>query len=86
MRMDNINQNTLKAFNEANADLANKFLPASTPNYDGSNLPEHISAFTTAKTIPSYFTSGDCIPPKLAIPTAVDQTPVDRPVNAGYER
>lgn len=51
-----------------------------------SNLPEHFTTFYSSKSIPSYFSQPDCLPPKLALPTITDQTPVERTVNAGYER
>jgi hypothetical protein len=70
MRMDNINKNSLAV--QGDNQEVGKLLNKNTTTVDGNTMPEHIAAFSTAKTIPSYFTEGDCLPPKLAIPTAVD--------------
>ena len=70
MRMDNYNKSSQAA--QADSQEAGILLNKNTTTVDGSTMPEHIASFQTAKTIPSYFTEGDCLPPKLAIPTAVD--------------
>ena len=83
--MENLAKNALRS-KESEQSAQSGSAAKSHFDLNKGSVPDYLQNFQTTKTIPSYFGNCDVIPPKLAIPTIVDQAPVEHSVNRGYER